>query len=264
MNILNLESISKTYMSKPVLNNVSIGIDSVDKIGVVGANGTGKSTLLAITAGRVEADSGKVVMGNDIRISYLPQNPEFDLNKNLLENITDAIYSGGDHWDKMGEIKANLAKFLDRVVTRIFAFTEDGTLFQSEGGYSDYIIHRQKVAETVNGEGRAEDKRADAFNSKKDKEEPGNGRKSQNSYKQPREKIKLSYKEQKEYDNIENEIEALEEKSEELSEMMVKAATDYPHLMELTREKETVDAQIEAKMERFIELQEMVDKFNSK
>ena len=74
-------------MSKPVLNNVSIGIDSADKIGVVGANGTGKSTLLAITAGRVEADSGKVVMGNDIRISYLPQNPEFDLNKNLLENI---------------------------------------------------------------------------------------------------------------------------------------------------------------------------------
>ena len=110
MNILNLENISKTYMSKPVLNNVSIGIDSADKIGVVGANGTGKSTLLAITAGRVEADSGKVVMGNDIRISYLPQNPEFDLNKNLLENITDAIYSGGDHWDKMGEIKANLAK----------------------------------------------------------------------------------------------------------------------------------------------------------
>ncbi len=111
MNILNLENISKTYMAKTVLDKVSIGIDDADKIGVVGANGTGKSTLLAITAGVVEADSGSVVMGTDIRISYLPQDPKFDENKTLLENITDTIYAGGDQWDKMGEIKANLSKF---------------------------------------------------------------------------------------------------------------------------------------------------------
>ncbi|MBR1599326.1 MAG: ABC-F family ATP-binding cassette domain-containing protein [Lachnospiraceae bacterium] len=110
MNILNLENISKTYMEKAVLDNVCIGIDDSDKIGVVGANGTGKSTLLAITAGNVEPDEGRVVMGNDVRISYLPQNPQFDMNKTLLENITEAIYAGNDHWDKMGEIKANLAK----------------------------------------------------------------------------------------------------------------------------------------------------------
>lgn len=111
MNILNLENISKTYMEKKVLDNVCIGIDDSDKIGVVGANGTGKSTLLAITAGKIEVDDGRVVMGNDIRISYLPQNPQFDMDKTLLENITDSIYAGNDHWDKMGEIKANLAKF---------------------------------------------------------------------------------------------------------------------------------------------------------
>jgi len=111
LNILNLENISKTYMEKAVLDNVCIGIDDSDKIGVVGANGTGKSTLLAITAGLIEADDGKLVKGNDVRISYLPQNPQFDMNKTLLENITDAIYAGNDHWDKMGEIRANLAKF---------------------------------------------------------------------------------------------------------------------------------------------------------
>ena len=111
MNILNLENISKTYMSKPVLNNVCIGIDDSDKIGVVGANGTGKSTLLGITAGVIEADEGAVVMGTDIRISYLPQDPVFDENKTVLENVTTSIYAGGDHWDKMGEIKANLSKF---------------------------------------------------------------------------------------------------------------------------------------------------------
>ncbi len=111
MNILNLENISKTYMSKPVLDGVSIGIDDADKIGVVGTNGTGKSTLLSIVAGVVDADSGEVVKGNNVRISYLPQNPSFDESKSLLENVTATIYSGNDNWDKMGEIKANLAKF---------------------------------------------------------------------------------------------------------------------------------------------------------
>lgn len=111
MNILNVENVSKTYMSKPVLERVSVGISDTDKIGVVGINGTGKSTLLAIVAGTVEPDSGQVVMNNNLRISYLPQNPVFDMGKSLLENITDKIYAGGDHWDKMGEIKANLAKF---------------------------------------------------------------------------------------------------------------------------------------------------------
>ncbi len=111
MNILNVENISKTYMSKPVLSGISVGINDTDKIGVVGTNGTGKSTLLAIVAGKVEPDSGQIVASNGLRISYLPQNPVFDMNKTLLENITDTIYDGGDHWDKMGEIKANLAKF---------------------------------------------------------------------------------------------------------------------------------------------------------
>ncbi len=98
-------------MSKKVLSNVCIGIDDEDKIGVVGANGTGKSTILGITAGVIEADEGAVVKGAGIRISYLPQEPVFDENKTVLENVTAAIYAGGNHWDKMGEIKANLAKF---------------------------------------------------------------------------------------------------------------------------------------------------------
>ena len=89
MNILNLENISKTYMEKKVLDKVCIGIDNTDKIGVVGANGTGKSTLLAITAGRINADAGNVVKGNDVRISYLSQNPQFDNNKNLLTPVSN-------------------------------------------------------------------------------------------------------------------------------------------------------------------------------
>ncbi|WP_029319113.1 ABC-F family ATP-binding cassette domain-containing protein [Butyrivibrio sp. AE3004] len=111
MNILNVENVSKTYMSKPVLSDVSVGINDTDKIGIVGTNGTGKSTLLSIIAGVTAPDSGRVVISNGLRISYLPQNPVFDMKKTLLENITGKIYAGNDHWDKMGEIKATLAKF---------------------------------------------------------------------------------------------------------------------------------------------------------
>ena len=137
--------------------------------------------------------------------------------------------------------------FLDRVVTRIFSFEKDGTLFQSEGGYSDYLIHTKDLPER---------------NSETVESTPKE-KSSKNSYKQPREKTKLSYKEQKEYDSIEGEIEALMEKSSELEEEMIKASTNFPHLMELTKEKEEIDALIETKMERFIELQELVDMYSS-
>ena len=111
MNLLNVENVSKTYMERAVLDGVTIGINDTDKIGVVGTNGTGKSTLLGIAAGDITPDKGNVVKGNSLRISYLPQNPVFDMTRSLLENVTDTIYAGGDHWDKMGEIKANLIKF---------------------------------------------------------------------------------------------------------------------------------------------------------
>lgn len=101
MNILNVENVSKTYMSKPVLSDVSVGISDTDKIGVVGTNGTGKSTLLSIVAGVTEPDSGQIVANNGLRISYLPQNPVFDMDKSLLENIADTIYAGVEFYSNL-------------------------------------------------------------------------------------------------------------------------------------------------------------------
>ncbi len=111
MNILNVENVSKTYMSRDILKGINLGISDTDKIGVVGVNGCGKSTLLRIVAGVVSPDDGKVVKGNDIRISYLPQTDEFDGEKPVIDNVTACIYQGDGHWDKSGEIKAMLAKF---------------------------------------------------------------------------------------------------------------------------------------------------------
>ena len=144
--------------------------------------------------------------------------------------------------------------FLDRVVTRVFAFEPDGTLFQSEGGYSDYVEHKKE-----NGSfseipaGSAAKGKTGSDNAEKNA--------SKGKYRAPREKTKLSYKEQREYESIEAEIDALTEKSEELEKQIIEAATDFPNLMKYTKEKEAVDEEIEQKMERFIELQEMVDRF---
>lgn len=89
MNILNIEHISKIYGEKVIFDDVSLGIHSGDKIGVIGVNGTGKTTLLKIIAKINEPDKGQIICGNRIRVSYLPQNPEFPKKQSILEYVMD-------------------------------------------------------------------------------------------------------------------------------------------------------------------------------
>ena len=84
MNVLNLEHISKTYGEKVIFDDVSCGIHQGDKIGIIGINGTGKTTFLRILAGLEEADEGQVVTQNGLRITYLPQHPEFPEGATIL------------------------------------------------------------------------------------------------------------------------------------------------------------------------------------
>ena len=77
MNILNIEHISKIYGEKTIFEDASFGIHEGDKIGIIGINGTGKTTLLRMVAGIEEPDAGQIVRQNGLRIAYLPQNPEF-------------------------------------------------------------------------------------------------------------------------------------------------------------------------------------------
>ena len=87
MILLSAQNISKTYMERKVLNNVSFFLNEGDKVGIIGINGTGKSTLLRILAGAEEADSGNIIRTNGVRISYLPQIPEFDSHGTILEQV---------------------------------------------------------------------------------------------------------------------------------------------------------------------------------
>jgi ABC transport system ATP-binding/permease protein len=87
MNIITLENINKSYSEKILLNNVSLGISDGDKIGLIGINGAGKSTFLKVVSGREEFFEGNITKGKNIRIEYLDQNPEFDLEATVLEQV---------------------------------------------------------------------------------------------------------------------------------------------------------------------------------
>ena len=88
MNVLNLEHISKVYGDKVIFDDISCGIHQGDKIGIIGINGTGKTTFLKILAGLEEADEGQVITQNGLRITYLSQHPEFPEGATILSYVT--------------------------------------------------------------------------------------------------------------------------------------------------------------------------------
>ncbi|MFP4979129.1 ABC-F family ATP-binding cassette domain-containing protein [Paenibacillus sp. CN-4] len=92
MNIMTVEHLSKSYGDKILFQDASFGMDDRDKIGVVGVNGTGKSTLLRIIAGLETPDEGQFAVGNDVRIQYLAQNPPFDPDYTVIKQVF-----AGDH-----------------------------------------------------------------------------------------------------------------------------------------------------------------------
>ena len=92
MHILSLESIGKSYGIKPLFTDVSLGLDSKDRVGVVGVNGSGKTRFLRLLAGHEQPDTGSIVFVEGVSIGYLPQNPPFDSEQTVL----DAVFSVGD------------------------------------------------------------------------------------------------------------------------------------------------------------------------
>lgn len=106
MNILNIEHVSKIYGDKVIFDDVSYGIHEGEKIGIIGINGTGKTTLLRIIAGLEETDEGQVIRQNGLRIAYLPQNPEFPKDATILSYVNDGVEE--NHWNPETEAKTVL------------------------------------------------------------------------------------------------------------------------------------------------------------
>jgi ATP-binding cassette subfamily F protein uup len=92
MNIISLEDVSKSYGSQPLFKGVTLGLDEGEKVGLIGLNGSGKSTFLRIVAGREQPDTGRAIITNNRVVAYLPQNPPFDPEQTVL----DVVFTASD------------------------------------------------------------------------------------------------------------------------------------------------------------------------
>lgn len=170
--------------------------------------------------------------------------PTNDLDITTLTVLEDYL----DHFNGIVIAVSHDRYFLDRVVRRIFAFKPDGTLRQSEGGYTDYEIRTAFEREELGNNSKASD-------AKSGKVAEG----SADTWKQkPREKkLKFSYNEQREYETIEDDIAKLEGKLSSVEDDIVKFARDFAKLNDLTKEKEKLEAELMEKMERWEYLEEL-------
>lgn len=121
MNLITLENISKSYSEKKLLEDISLGINDKEKIGLISVNGTGKSTLLKIIAGAEIPDDGTITKANKVRIEYLPQNPYYDENATVLEQVfkgtCEEMKIIGDYQDVLDKInKSYDEKLNDRLL----------------------------------------------------------------------------------------------------------------------------------------------------
>lgn len=110
MNILTVESVSKTYGEKTLFDKISFGVNDGDKIGIIGVNGCGKSTLLKLIAGYVKPDEGQVVKNKSADLAYLAQNEVFDPADTILSYVTKGKISPNENWSVEGQAKAILKK----------------------------------------------------------------------------------------------------------------------------------------------------------
>lgn len=92
MNILSLENITHSYTERKLFDNTSFYLHEGEKVGVIGINGTGKSTLLKIMAGMEVPDEGEVIKASNMMIHYLPQNPKFNDGDTVLESVQNMIH----------------------------------------------------------------------------------------------------------------------------------------------------------------------------
>ncbi|MGL6174150.1 MAG: ABC-F family ATP-binding cassette domain-containing protein [Cellulosilyticaceae bacterium] len=308
--ILEIKGVSKNFGDKVCLKDFEYVLVREDRIGIIGKNGIGKSTLLNILNEEILPDSGTIEKGETVRIGYYSQeNKDMDEKLRVIDYIKEkAEYvkladgtsvsaskmlerflfpphmqyapigklSGGERRRLyllgvlMNDINVLLLDeptndldiqtlqileeyidgfdgpviavshdryFLDKIADKIFAYEGDGKITHYPGNYSDYY-ERQK--ECIEQQVIAMPKE------KKVVEKP----KQDN-------RVKFTYKEKMEYESIEADIEKLEEKLETIEADMTKHASNYGKLNELTQDKETIEAELEYKMERWEYLSEL-------
>ena len=325
---IELENISKSYGNRKLISDYSYIFLKNDRIGIIGPNGCGKTTLLKIINGIVRPDSGTIEIGQTIRIGYFSQENEYmdasmkviDYVKEVGEYVTTSdgkitasqmlerfLFDGAMQWSKIEKLSGGEKRrlylmrvlmsapnvlildeptndldiqtltiledyldhfdgiiitvshdryFLDRIVNRIFSFEGDGKVRQFEGGYSDYLIRKEleglDTEVSLKGHAAATEEQSTKGESS-----------SKDTWKQRKSKLKFTYKEQREFETIDDDIAKLEEKLETLDAQIAANATNSVKLRELMDKKEEAGNELDEKMERWVYLNDLNEKIQN-
>lgn len=329
---IELSDISKSYGNHLLIRDYNYIFLKNDRIGIIGPNGCGKTTLLKIINGIVKPDTGTIEIGQTIRIGYFSQENEYmDDSMKVIDYVKEAgeyiqtsdgritasqmlerfLFEGAIQWSKIEKLSGGEKRrlyllrilmsapnvlildeptndldiqtltilenyldgfdgiiivvshdryFLDRTVRRIFAFEGEGVIRQYEGGYSDYLIRKEleglpdmTVKSMGNGSAAQTEKTAGE----------NSGEDSRATWKKHDKKLKFSYKEQREFETIDEEIATLEEKIEKLDAQMLENASNSVKLNELLEKKEEASQQLDEKMDRWVYLNDLNEQIQS-
>lgn len=314
--IIEIEHLNKSFGDKKIVDDFNYIVLRSDRIGIVGPNGIGKSTLMGMIEGKVAPDSGEIIKGETVKIACFSQedthmHPEMraiDYIKEAGEYLQTAtgeritasqmcekflfdgtlqwtmigMLSGGerrrlhllrvlmeapnvllldeptndldietlnrleDYLDDFGGVVITVSHdryFLDRICNKIFSYEGNGKIDIYTGNYGDYLLSKEEEAINNKEKEVAVDK---------NKKEP-----SVDKNKNKGKVLKFSFKEQREFETIDEEIMTLEEKIEELDSLMAKHASEYGRLQELMEEKSKVEEELAFKYERWEYLNEL-------
>lgn len=310
---IEVSGLCKSWDGKTYIRDFDLTVARDDRIGIVGHNGTGKSTFLRILAGQAQPDAGTVSYGETVKIGYFAQDcGHMDQEQKVIEFIRDIaetvrtpdgtlsaaqmletfLFTGEQQWTRIGSLSGGEQRrlyllsvlmsapnillldeptndldietlnilenylegfegavlavshdryFLDKTARRIFEFRPNGDVQEYLGNYADYLDKRKEL------------ERPTAEKTEKtEKSKPKNTG-----------KIKMSYKDRYELEHIDDEIAELEQKLAALKEEQAQITSDFVRLQELSEQLETVSGALDAKEERWIELQEMAELENS-
>lgn len=323
--IIEIEQISKSFDGKVLVKDFSYNLLKGDRVGIIGPNGYGKTTLVRMICGLLEPDQGRIVRGETVRIGYFSQESfageDFDPTVKAIDYIrhisqeiqtpegtltaaqmmekflfpTDLQYteigrlSGGerrrlyllrvlmeapnvlvldeptndldietlavleDYLEQFPGVVIAVSHdryFLDKLMNHVFVLAGNGEVRHYTGGYADYradvASERQRLA--------AQERQETLPNSSLKKTSGGRSH---------QEKLKFSFKEQREYEEIDGVIAGLEEKIAQTEALIAQNASDYAALQELTAEKEELETQLAAKIERWVYLNDLAERIEA-
>ena len=315
--IIEIENISKGFGEKQLIKDFSYIVTRQDRIGIVGENGVGKSTLIKMLEEKIMPDSGEIIKGETVRIACFSQDDEhmnpdmrsIEYIKEVAEYLQTAtgeritasqmcekfLFDGTLQWTPIGKLSGGERRrlhllrvlmdspnvllldeptndldietlkrledylddfggvvitvshdryFLDRICNKIFAYEGNGDIRIYTGNYSDYLLTKE-YEEAINKQEKSTEKPKDLTEKKERVKEK---------------KLKFTYKEEREFETIDEDIENLENKISEIDILMDKNSRDFGKLQELMKEKEETEAELEHKYERWEYLNDLAQK----